>query len=957
MGKKATLTAAIVTQDKSSKNMNIITKAAGKMGVAITKASATAGNAFTRFSNKVGLSVKKISVSLNTLNARINRVGRNIKKALGTFGLAVGFTALAMAAGNTIGVFADYEQANASLTAVMGTTLKQNEALFEDSKRLGATTAKTATEVVGLQEAFGRLGFEEDSIINMTEATISGSVAMKGALSDTAELVGAMVKSFDGFDSIDAPDIIDKLTLSTQKSALNFTKLQTGLPIVAGAANAAGVKFTKLLASMGKLSDAGIDASSSTTALRNIYLEAAKQGVPYESLIKRVANSTDQLATANDLFGKRGAVAAVILAKNIDKVKELDIALQSAGGTAATAAAKQLDTFKGSLTILGSAWQGYILSVEDGTGATSEFLKTSTRVITDMLSMASNTAKAKDELNETELRIRNFAETGIKLLKIIKNATIAFIAFKTVVFTVSTALKVAAIAQNIWGTAQAVSLALQGKTLLFLQGNTAATLIYSGAMKAQAAATWLMNAATTVYSLGLVGAISATWAFTAALLANPMTWVVIGIVALIAAIVLLVKNWDAVSAAIKKTWEVVKTGIIDGFAKAKDTLTAFYDKIRSNPIFALLTQPIIFVVESVKLLIKSFTQIKDAFKFGGMIEGFKEIGKTIINFLILPFKIFLEALAKIPKVGKFAQVAVDKINKFQDQNINITEKKLESVTIEKIQQKELANKQIISDRIENKVSTNNITTNSFFNNINQGRFSESVINEKTIEKAAKDKEDAEMKKLVDSLNANADATNENSDIQKAVKDQWKGKFFTSILKDANVSDRTSEIAKNAIRNEENVIQTQKTINESNIIKKSIFNEENITNEQKTILGVQKPVVSGAELSFMNSIKGKELAKLKFDEFIKNKNIINQSNISNISNESNISNLSSENFSESIIKQKQVSQSDEIITPNSSRRRNETDKSEIIVTIIDRTGDNFDTEVESTGINVVTTGNA
>jgi len=40
--------------------------------------------------------------------------------------------------------------------------------------------------------------------------------------------------------------------------------------------------------------------------------------------------------------------------------------------------------------------------------------------------------------------------------------------------------------------------------------------------------------------------IPAIWSFTAALLANPITWIIIGIIALIAIIVLLVKNWDTV---------------------------------------------------------------------------------------------------------------------------------------------------------------------------------------------------------------------------------------------------------------------------------------------------------------------------------------------------------------------------------------------------------------------------
>lgn len=54
----------------------------------------------------------------------------------------------------------------------------------------------------------------------------------------------------------------------------------------------------------------------------------------------------------------------------------------------------------------------------------------------------------------------------------------------------------------------------------------------------------------TVMKTSILTSLPAIWAFTAALLANPMTWVVVGVVALIAALVALVVYWDDVSAAV-----------------------------------------------------------------------------------------------------------------------------------------------------------------------------------------------------------------------------------------------------------------------------------------------------------------------------------------------------------------------------------------------------------------------
>lgn len=58
------------------------------------------------------------------------------------------------------------------------------------------------------------------------------------------------------------------------------------------------------------------------------------------------------------------------------------------------------------------------------------------------------------------------------------------------------------------------------------------------------------------------------WATTIALLANPITWIILAIIALIAAVVLLVMNWDQVVAFITDIWSGFIswiTGVIEGF--------------------------------------------------------------------------------------------------------------------------------------------------------------------------------------------------------------------------------------------------------------------------------------------------------------------------------------------------------------------------------------------------------
>lgn len=334
--------------------------------------------------------IKKKDTALKQVDAAVGRYQRNVgnyaiamqsaaksaRALAGALGLSSGIYLSIRIMKDAIKVTKDFEKANATLSAILQVEKEDMRDLTEDAIRLGRETVKTAGQVTELQIAYARLGFSQQDILNLTEATISGSIAMNSELDRTAELVGAVVNTFNDLSTTDAPEIIDIMSLATAKSALNFEKLATGIPIVAGAANAAGIPFTRLVALLGKLSDSGIDVSTSATALRNIFIEAAAQGKNYEEILEDIKAGSDKLTASNDEFGKRAAVSAAILSKNIDATKELDEALQGAAGTAQRMAEKELNTLDGALQLLRSAWEGYILDLNDSTDASSSLKNT-----------------------------------------------------------------------------------------------------------------------------------------------------------------------------------------------------------------------------------------------------------------------------------------------------------------------------------------------------------------------------------------------------------------------------------------------------------------------------------------------------------------------------------------------------------------------------------------------------
>ncbi len=542
--------------------------------------------AVDKFSSPIGKMDRSVTTFSQRAEARINRVNRAFRKLSPSVGKVfkqllayASLTALITFGISAVNVAKDYEQANANLASVMGTTIEKNEALAKESQRLGAITARSATEVVTLQEAYARLGFAQAEIIDVTQATIDGSIAMNAELAETATLTGAMIRTFDKFSSADAPEILDQITLATQKSALNFEKLNTSLPIVAGAANAAGIPFTKLLSLLGKLSDAGIDASSSATSLRNIFLESAKKGLSYDKILEKIVASTSKLTGATDAFGKRAAVSAVVLGKELSATAQLTELLDRAAkghdlsGVAALTAAKQLDTLGGSMTLLRSAWQGLIIDTGNSTGALQNF-----RALIDFVT-------------------QNLAT----IINVIVKFALIFVALKTAILLARFSL----LAYNIM---LGVTGALSKSASIAIGGNIVALKAYQVAVTLASIAgkIWAV-----VMNLGI-------W---------PILLIVGAIVGLIFVVKAIIKKF--------KTW---------------------------GEFLSFLAKPFKFIIALVKKLGAVWKRIRDAFRFGGIVEGFKAIGRTILRFVLAPVRMILKIISRLPgKMGKWAAKAELKI--------------------------------------------------------------------------------------------------------------------------------------------------------------------------------------------------------------------------------------------------------------------------------------------------------
>lgn len=104
---------------------------------------------------------------------------------------------------------------------------------------------------------------------------------------------------------------------------------------------------------------------------------------------------------------------------------------------------------------------------------------------------------------------------------------------------------------------------------------------------------------------------ASVWASTIALLANPITWIVIAVVALIAGLVLLVKNWDAVSEWLSTTWKSVVDSVSKWWDGLVDDIKKIPQRIRTAlaPIARLGAQMGTWVQNVKDAAVRKFTEL------------------------------------------------------------------------------------------------------------------------------------------------------------------------------------------------------------------------------------------------------------------------------------------------------------------------------------------------------------
>lgn len=295
---------------------------------------------------------------------------------------------------STFDTIKDFEQANVNLSTILGQEVDTIFDLTNQALKLGQTTRYTASEVTNLQTELAKLGFTQRQILQMSESVLNFATAVGSELPESAALAGATLRMF-GLQASSTDDVMATLALSTNKSALNFSYLQTAMSIVGPVAKTFGFSVKDTTALLGTLANAGFDASSAATATRNIILNLANAngklakalGEPIETFpdlidgLKKLNDRGVDLATTLELTDKRSVAAFNAFLSGADSAKILREELEDTDGVLQDIAEKRMNTVEGSVASLQSAWERFVLSLRNSQGT----IKKTIDLLTDLV--------------------------------------------------------------------------------------------------------------------------------------------------------------------------------------------------------------------------------------------------------------------------------------------------------------------------------------------------------------------------------------------------------------------------------------------------------------------------------------------------------------------------------------------------------------------------------------------
>lgn len=302
---------------------------------------------------------------------------------------AISAAMTAMAA-YSVKVGSDFEAGMSKVSAISGAAGSDLAALSDKAKEMGSKTKFSATEAASAFEFMAMAGWKTEDMLNGIEGVMNLAAASGEDLASVSDIVTDALTAF-GLQASDSAHFADVLATAASNSNTNVGMMGETFKYVAPVAGSLGFSAEDCAVAIGLMANSGIKASQAGTSLRQLFtnlvkptdqmqevmdklgfslMDAEGNTKSLDTVMKELRTSFTGLTDAEKaqyaatLAGQEGmsGFLAIVNASDSD-FQGLTSAIRNADGAAEKMAETMNDNLKGSITIAGSALEGFGIKV------------------------------------------------------------------------------------------------------------------------------------------------------------------------------------------------------------------------------------------------------------------------------------------------------------------------------------------------------------------------------------------------------------------------------------------------------------------------------------------------------------------------------------------------------------------------------------------------------------------
>ena len=349
--------------------------------------------------------IKESRAQLQAFNKRIEAASASVKTFVGGF---AGMAGISFAFMDVVQKSMQFEKSLSSLKSLTGLSAKDMEFFKQKAIELGSTSTQTASQVV---EAFQLIGSQQPELLKnkdaLAEVTKQAIILAEAAGMDVPDAAKALSGSINQMgESADvAGEYINILAAASQAGSADIQYLAKAIEKSGGAASSVGVKYNELVAAIEAIAPKITEASEAGTNLRNIFLTLESSSdknlkpsvVGLTTALENLAAKNLDATQMTKMFGKESVTAALAIVNAKDDYKDY---IEAITGTNTALEQQKInnDNLSGSLNNISSAWEGFVLTLNNSNGQ----LKETADYITAILGQITEFIKS-DQQKQTSL--------------------------------------------------------------------------------------------------------------------------------------------------------------------------------------------------------------------------------------------------------------------------------------------------------------------------------------------------------------------------------------------------------------------------------------------------------------------------------------------------------------------------------------------------------------------------